>query len=257
MGATHLVSDWFRGSSSTGGDVLERIKGGLIVSCQALEGEPLYGPEFMAEMARAARLGGAAGIRANSGADIRAIRRTVALPVIGIVKRTYADSPVFITPTLEDAAEAIEAGADVLAMDATRRPRPGCLTLEGLTAGIRSRWPHVRLMADVGSVEEGVAAAYLGFDLVGTTLVGYTDDHSPLGYSPDFALIARMVGEVTGQLGVPVVAEGHIWEPEQACRCLDLGAFAVVVGSAITRPHLITQRFAEAIGQRRKGRGRP
>lgn len=209
----------------------------------------------MAEMARAAWLGGAAGIRANSGVDIRLIRQTVPLPVIGIVKRHYRDSPVFITPTLAEAAEAVEAGADVLALDATCRPRPGGMALERLVEMIRSRWAAVPLMADVGSVEEGVAAAHLGFDLVATTLVGYTDDHPPLGYEPDFGLIARMVDEVTGRLGVPVIVEGHIWEPEQARRCLELGAFAVVVGSAITRPHLITRRFVDAMGYRRMGQG--
>lgn len=226
--------------------LMQRLAGGLIVSCQAPEGEPLHGPHFMAEMARAAWLGGAVGIRANSGADIRAIREAVPLPVIGIVKRHYPDSPVFIAPTVAEAEEAVQAGADAVALDATNRPRPGGLTLKALVEGIRAHWA-VPLMADVGSVEEGVAAARLGFDLVATTLVGYTDDHPPLGYGPDFGLIARMVDQVTGRLGVPVVVEGHIWEPEQARRCLELGAFAVVVGSAITRPQFITRRFVEAL----------
>ena len=228
------------------GAVVERLRGGLIVSCQAPEGEPLHGPRFMAEMAKAAWLGGAVGIRANSGADIRAIRQVVPLPIIGIVKRRYPDSPVYITPTLAEAEEAVQAGADVLALDATNRRRPAGVTLGELVEDIRARWA-VPLMADVGSVEEGVTAARLGFNLVATTLVGYTDDHPPLGYGPDFDLIAQMVDEVTGRLGVPVIVEGHIWEPEQARRCLDLGAFAVVVGSAITRPQLITRRFVEAL----------
>ncbi len=225
---------------------LARLQGGLIVSCQAPEGDPLHGPHFMAEMARAAWLGGAAGIRANSGPDIRAIRQAVPLPVIGIVKRHYPGSPVYITPTLGEAEEAVRAGADVLALDGTARPRPDGVGLERLVEAIRARWA-IPLMADVGSVEEGLAAARLGFDLVATTLVGYTDDHPPLGYEPDFDVVARMIDEVTGGLGVPVVVEGHIWEPEQAARCLELGAFAVVVGSAITRPHLITRRFVQAI----------
>ncbi|MEW6047395.1 MAG: N-acetylmannosamine-6-phosphate 2-epimerase [Bacillota bacterium] len=236
------------------GGLFERIRGGLIVSCQAPEGEPLHGPEFMTAMAVAAWQGGAAGIRANSGPDIRAIRRTVPLPIIGIVKRKYPDSPVFITPTLREAGEAVEAGADILALDATLRLRPSGLDLAEFVRAIRARWP-LPLMADVSSVAEGVAAARLGFDLVATTLVGYVGDHPPLDYAPDFTLIARMVQEVTTRLGVPVVVEGHIWDPWQARRCLELGAFAVVVGSAITRPHLITRRFVEALGGAGKDQG--
>lgn len=241
-------------SRAVGPAVLESLRGGLIVSCQAPEGEPLHGPAFMAEMARAAWLGGAAGIRANSGPDIQAIRRAVPVPIIGIVKRRYPGSPVYITPTFAEAEEAVEAGADVLALDGTARTRPDGLGLNRLVELIRARWA-LPLMADVGSVEEGVAAARLGFDLVATTLVGYTDDHPPLGYEPDFELVAQMVDQVTGRLGVPVVVEGHIWEPEQAARCLELGAFAVVVGSAITRPHLITRRFVEAMVAARRRAG--
>mgnify|MGYP005853751637 FL=1 len=208
----------------------------------------------MAEMAKAAWVGGASGIRANSAPDIRAIRQAVPLPVIGLVKRHYPDSPVYITPTVVEAQEAVEAGAEVLAVDATARPRPRGWTLKSLVAELRRRWA-LPLMADVSSVREGVEAAELGFDLVATTLVGYAGEHAPLLYSPDFALIRQMVREVTGALGVPVVVEGHIWEPDQARRCLDEGAFAVVVGSAITRPHLITRRFVEALAGPGAGEG--
>lgn len=226
--------------------LIEGLRGGLIVSCQAPEGEPLHGPQFMAEMARAAYLGGAVGIRANSGPDIRAIRQATPLPVIGIVKRSYPDSPVYITPTLAECEEAVEAGAHILALDATARPRPGGLRLEQLVRAVRERW-ELPLMADVSTVEEGVAAARMGFDLVATTLAGYTEAHPPMRYAPDFDLVAAMVDRVTGRLGVPVVVEGHIWEPAQARRCLELGAFAVVVGTAITRPQYITRRFVEAL----------
>lgn len=200
----------------------------------------------MAQMALAAWKGGAAGIRANSGADIRAISRVVPLPIIGIVKREYPDSSVYITATLAEAEEAIQAGAHILALDATQRPRPSGQALESFVAQIRRRW-QIPLMADVSSVEEGVLAAQLGFDLVSTTLVGYAGNHEPLQYEPDFALIAQMVEAVSGRFGIPVVAEGHVWEPLQARRCLELGAYAVVVGSAITRPRLIAERFAESM----------
>lgn len=222
------------------------LRYGLIVSCQALPDEPLHGSTIMAQMALAAWKGGAAGIRANSGADIRAISRVVPLPIIGIVKREYPDSPVYITATLAEAEEAIRAGAHILALDATQRPRPSGQSLESFVAQIRRRW-QIPLMADVSSVEEGVIAAQLGFDLVSTTLVGYAGNHEPLQYEPDFNLIARMVEAVSGRFGVPVVAEGHVWEPFQARRCLELGAYAVVVGSAITRPQLITERFAKSM----------
>ncbi len=229
------------------------LRQGLIVSCQALADEPLHGSEIMAQMAVAAWRGGAAAIRANSGVDIRAISKVVPLPIIGIVKREYPDSPVYITATLAEAEEAIEAGAHILALDATPRPRPGGQSLERFVAEISRRW-RIPLMADVSSVEEGIVAGRLGFDLVSTTLVGYAGDHEPLHYEPDFVLISRMVEAVSGPFGVPVVAEGHVWEPRQARRCLELGAYAVVVGSAITRPQLITERFMKTIRHVRTAR---
>ncbi|MDR7416358.1 MAG: N-acetylmannosamine-6-phosphate 2-epimerase [Armatimonadota bacterium] len=227
--------------------LIGRLRGGLVVSCQALPGEPLFGPDLMARMAVAAYEGGAVGIRANSREDIRAIRRTVPLPVIGLIKRTYPDSPVTITPTLREAEEAIGAGAHILALDATGRPRPGGVPLPQLVREIRGRW-GIPLWADVSNVEEGVEAARMGFDVVATTLAGYTEAPGPRDpYAPDFALLKRLVETVTERFGVPVVAEGRIWEPHQARRCLELGAFAVVVGSAITRPQLITRRFVTAM----------
>lgn len=227
--------------------VIERLRGGLVVSCQALVGEPLFGPAIMARMAVAAYQGGAMGIRANSGPDIRAIREVVPLPLIGLVKRPYPDSPVVITPTLREAEEAVEAGADILALDATRRRRPGGTSLPELVAAIRARW-NKPLLADVSTVEEGVEAVHLGFDLVATTLAGDVEGGGYDPYAPDFQLLERMVEAVAGRFGVPVVAEGRIWEPAQARRCLELGAFAVVVGSAITRPQCITRRFVAALG---------
>lgn len=224
--------------------MLEQIKGKLVVSCQALENEPLHSPFIMAKMALAAAEGGAAGIRANSVVDIEAIRQQVALPVIGLIKRDYPDSEVFITPTLREVEELIAAAPEMIALDATQRPRPGGETLAELVAGIRARWPALLLMADIASVEEALIAEELGFDCVGTTLYGYTPQTK--GHTlpeSDFALFKAVLAAVA----IPVIAEGNVDTPERAARCLALGAHAVVVGGAITRPQQITRRFTDAI----------
>ncbi|WP_454121610.1 N-acetylmannosamine-6-phosphate 2-epimerase [Kosakonia sp. Marseille-Q7440] len=224
--------------------MLEQIKGKLVVSCQALENEPLHSPFIMAKMALAAAEGGAAGIRANSVVDIEAIRQQVALPVIGLIKRDYPDSEVFITPTLREVEELIAAAPEMIALDATQRPRPGGETLAQLVAGISARWPALLLMADIASVEEAVISEQLGFDCVGTTLYGYTPQTK--GHTlpeSDFALLKAVLAAVA----IPVIAEGNVDTPERAARCLALGAHAVVVGGAITRPQQITRRFTDAI----------
>lgn len=224
--------------------MLEQIKGKLVVSCQALENEPLHSPFIMARMALAAAEGGAAGIRANSVVDIKAIRQQVALPVIGLIKRDYPDSEVFITPTLREVEELIAAAPEMIALDATQRPRPGGETLAQLVAAIRARWPALLLMADIASVEEALIAEQLGFDCVGTTLYGYTPQTK--GHTlpeSDFALLKAVLAAVA----IPVIAEGNVDTPERAARCLALGAHAVVVGGAITRPQQITRRFTDAI----------
>ncbi|WP_312121271.1 N-acetylmannosamine-6-phosphate 2-epimerase [Kosakonia cowanii] len=224
--------------------MLEQIKGKLVVSCQALENEPLHSPFIMAKMALAAAEGGAAGIRANSVADIEAIKQQVALPVIGLIKRDYPDSEVFITPTLREVEELIAAAPEMIALDATQRPRPGGETLAQQVAGIRARWPALLLMADIASVEEALIAEELGFDCVGTTLYGYTPQTK--GHTlpeSDFALLKAVLAAVA----IPVIAEGNVDTPERAARCLALGAHAVVVGGAITRPQQITRRFTDAI----------
>ena len=154
--------------------VLDSLKGKLIVSCQALENEPLHSPFIMSRMALAAAQGGAAGIRANSVADISAIKEIVSLPMIGIIKRDYPGSEVFITATLREVDELMTVEPEIIALDATARPRPGGQTLEELVTQIRARYPSVLLMADIATVEEAVTAERLGFDCVGTTLYGYT-----------------------------------------------------------------------------------
>ncbi len=224
--------------------VLERIHRGLIVSCQASEGDPLYGPDMMTRMAMAAKLGGAVGIRANGGEDIRRIKEATGLPVIGIVKRRYEGSDVYITATMREVVEVVAAGADVVAVDATSRMRPEGLTAAEFLRRVKQAFPHVLLMADVATVDEGVAAAAAGADLVASTMAGYTP-YSPSGDGPDFALLRGLVEAVP----VPVIAEGRIQRPEQARTCIELGCWAVVVGSAITRPQEITRMYAAALAQ--------
>lgn len=223
-------------------NAFEQVKGGLIVSCQALADEPMFGSEVMAKFALAANQGGAKGIRANTIPDIRAIKKTVDLPVIGIIKKDYPDSEVYITPTFEEAKALIDEGVDVIALDGTRRSRPAGETLEGLVEKIRAYRKDVLLMADTSTYEEAVYAEKLGFDFAGTTLVSYTPytKGEPI---PALPLIRRLAQD----LSIPVIAEGGISTPEELRAALDAGAFAAVVGGAITRPKQITERFVDAL----------
>lgn len=224
--------------------VLDNLKGKLVVSCQALENEPLHSPFIMSRMALAAAQGGAAAIRANSVVDIEAIKQQVSLPVIGIIKRDYPESEVFITATMKEVDELMAVAPEIIALDATAREHPGGESLETLVMRIRSRYPSVLLMADISTVDEAVTAQALGFDCVGTTLYGYTAETA--GHSlpeNDCAFLKAVLTAVT----VPVVAEGNVDTPERAARCLALGAHMVVVGGAITRPQQITERFMAAI----------
>ena len=221
--------------------ILEDIQGGLIVSCQALENEPLNGSQIMVKMARAAEMGGAAGIRANSPDDIAAIKEEVDLPVIGIYKKTDYNSDIYITPTIKEVKEIIEAGADIIAIDATQRKRPGNKSLSTFVREVKSEF-DITIMGDISILDEGLKAEQAGIDIVGTTLSGYTE-YSPQINKPDFTLLRELVKK----LSIPVILEGKITKPEEVKKAFDLGAFAVVVGSAITRPRLITSRFVKAI----------
>ncbi|MFC7677468.1 N-acetylmannosamine-6-phosphate 2-epimerase [Paenibacillus sp. GCM10028914] len=217
---------------------------GLIVSCQALENEPLHSSFIMGRMAVAARQGGAVGIRANSAEDIKEIKTQVDLPVIGIVKRDYPDSKVYITPTMKEIEELVGAGSDIIAMDATKDIRPGGLELPELMNQIKAKYPEQLLMADISTVEEAVKAEELGFDLIGTTLIGYTESTAGQKmYDNDFELLKNVLEAVKS----PVVAEGNVLTPEMAKRCLEVGVYCVVVGGAITRPQQITERFVKHI----------
>lgn len=225
------------------------IQGGLIVSCQALEHEPLHSSFIMGRMAISAKQGGAVGIRANTAADVKEIKQQVDLPVIGIVKRNYGTNPVFITPTIQEVDELAAVGAEIIAVDATVRARPDGKTLEAFVKEIRSKYPDVLLMADISSTKEAIDAEKLGFDLISTTLVGYTEETSHMKlYDEDFAVLKEIISSVH----TPVVAEGNVMTPEMAARCLEVGVYCVVVGGAITRPQQITERFASAISEVRK-----
>jgi N-acylglucosamine-6-phosphate 2-epimerase len=222
---------------------LASMRGGLIVSCQALPEEPLYGAEIMARMARAAKEGGAVGIRANTPDDIRAIKATLPnLPLIGLWKVVVPGfEDVYITPRLAEAATVAASGADIIALDATLRLHP-----EGsATELIHSVKAHTgkAVMADIATEADAMAAIEAGADVLSTTLSGYTAD-SPTLDGPDIELVARLARR---NLPIPLIAEGRIHTPEQARAALDAGAFAVVVGGAITRPQQIARRFAAAL----------
>lgn len=224
-------------------ELLEKIRDGIIVSCQALEDEPLYGSEIMTKMAKAALLGGAKGIRANSIKDINAIIQEVDLPVIGIIKNVYKGSECYITPTMVEVSKLVEQSkANIIAVDGTGRLHPNGETGDEFVASIKKKYPSILLMADISTLEEGILAQKAGADMVSTTLSGYTS-YSPQISGPDYNLMKECIKK----LSITVIGEGRIWCPEEAERAFQLGVFAVVVGTAITRPMEITRRFVEHI----------
>ncbi len=232
---------------------IESLRGKLIVSCQALPNEPLHSSFIMGRMALAAKEGGAAGIRANTAEDIMEIKARVDLPVIGIIKREYPDSEVYITPTMAEIDELMRANPEIIAVDATMNRRPQGKALEYFLGEIKHRYPEQLLMADCSTVEEAIRADELGFDFIGTTLVGYTKQSKGRQLCEDDFLILRNILE---RVEHHVIAEGNIDTPKKAKRVIELGAFSVVVGSAITRPQLITRTFVEMIEGRRENENR-
>lgn len=225
-------------------DRVKRLHGKLIVSCQALPEEPLHSSFIMGRMARAAKMAGAGGIRANTKEDITEIQKEVDLPIIGIVKRDYPDSKVYITPTMKEVDELTSTGVDIIAMDATISARPSGKTLEAFFKEVKAKYPNQLFMADCSTVEEALEADRLGFDFIGSTMVGYTEqskgDHIE---AEDFLILRKMIEGVKHS----VIAEGNINTPEKAKRVMELGAFSVVVGSIITRPQLIAVPFVNAL----------
>lgn len=223
---------------------LEQLRGRLIVSCQALPEEPLHSSYIMGRMAVAAEEGGAAGIRANTKEDIAEIKKNVNLPIIGIVKRCYPDSEIYITPTMKEIDELMEVTPDIIALDATNALRPGRQTLEEFYEQIRKAYPNQPLMADCSTVEEALHADELGFDFIGTTLTGYTKQSANLKIeNNDFEIIREILANASHE----VIAEGNINTPEKLRRVMELGVYSAVIGSAITRPQLITKSFVSVL----------
>jgi N-acylglucosamine-6-phosphate 2-epimerase len=221
---------------------VENLKGKLIVSCQALPDEPLHSSFIMGRMALAAKQGGAVGIRANTKEDIKEIRSQVDLPIIGIVKRDYDDSDIYITPTMKEIEELMEVKPEIIAMDATIATRPGGKNIDEFFKEVKEKYPEQLFMADCSTVDEALHADELGFDFIGTTMVGYTpQSKGDKIETNDFEILRKIVSNVKHK----VIAEGNINTPQKARRVVELGAYSVVVGSIITRPQLITKSFVE------------
>lgn len=221
-------------------NVVERIKNKVIISCQAMPNEPLYNEICMIAMMKSVVKGGAGALRVAGIRDVKNAKGMFDVPVIGITKPevipTNWKEIVYITPTVQDVIELAKAGADIIAFDGTQRKRPDC-TLEEII-----KYVHINgriAMADVSTAEEGIKAYEAGADIISTTLSGYTQNSPDESGGPDFDLLENLINAVD----VPVILEGRIWEPSQAQHAFKLGAHAVVIGSAVTRPQLITRRF--------------
>ncbi|UPO96638.1 N-acetylmannosamine-6-phosphate 2-epimerase [Cetobacterium somerae] len=212
------------------------MKRGLIVSCQALETEPLHSSFIMGRMAVAAQMGGAVGIRANGVEDILEIKKVVDLPIIGIIKKDYENMVSYITPTEKELEALIATNIDVIALDATINADLNLLK------SLKVKYPNQKFMADISTTEEGVRAEELGFDYIGTTLVGYTEQSKGLN---NFDVLKELISKCK----TPIIAEGNFDTPEKSKLAMELGSYAVVVGGAITRPQLITKKFADEVNK--------
>lgn len=229
---------------------ISQLKRGLIVSCQAVKEDPLYGSENMAKMALSAEIGGAVGLRINSTQDVISVKKVTHIPVIGIIKKHYENSLAYITPTMKEVNELVEAGADIICVDGTNYIKPDGKTTEEFIKEIKKNY-NILVMTDISTVEEGIKAWNSGADIISTTLAGYEDyQKNPGKYDvndnfrePSYDVIE----ELSAKVDSPIFAEGRFWTPEDVLKGLKLGAHSVVVGSAITRPHYITKRMTTYI----------
>ena len=224
-------------------NLIDILKGKIIVSSQAMPDEPFYKEECMTAMMESVINGGAAGLRVAGARDVKNAKKYFSVPVIGLTKPDKLPENwrelVYITPTLKEVREIIDAGADIIAFDGTLRPH-----LDSVEMMINTIHQNGRLaMADIATLNEGVKCAELGADIISTTLSGYTAESGAAGSTPDFELLKNLVKSIN----TPVFLEGRIWKPEDVKQAFVLGAHSVVIGSAITRPQLITKRFIEGI----------
>ncbi|HEX9025042.1 MAG TPA: putative N-acetylmannosamine-6-phosphate 2-epimerase [Clostridium sp.] len=226
-------------------DLIESLKNGLIVSCQVQKDDPIYTDDIVVKMAEAAAWAGAVGIRANSPEQIKAIKEKVDLPLIGLYKIWNDDTDVFITPTLEAAKQVWEAGAEIIALDCTSQITHEKTKAYELLQIVKKEIPEAIIFADVSNYDEAKRAIELGADIVAPTLYGYTEETKHIE-EPNLREFARMCRDFKDD--AYVMMEGHLYTPEDAMKCLYLGAHSVVVGSAITRPHLIAKRFVDLLG---------
>ncbi len=224
-------------------NIINRLKGKVVVSCQAMPSEPLYLEKCMAAMMKSVVKGGAGGLRVAGARDVKNAKHLFDVPVIGLTKPDIIPSNwqeiVYITPTLKEVIELVKAGADIIAFDGTMRERPNGAKLEELIKYVKIN--NRVSMADISTLEEGLNAEKLGANILSTTLSGYTQFSQNRGNGPDFELLKQLVDNTN----LPVVLEGRIWEPEEVDKAFELGAHCVVIGSAITRPQLITKRFVQ------------
>lgn len=228
-------------------ELIAKLKGELIVSCQAERHEPLGKPEFILALCRTVILGGAKALRLEGVENVRAVRKEIDLPIIALTKTEISEeerlNTAYITPSFADAKALAEAGADIIALDATSRKRSDGLDLRETIEKVHDELKKL-VWADCSTLDEGVNAALAGADIVSTTLYGYTKETAlPDDAGPSFEFLSSLIKA----LKVPVVLEGRVWHPDEVKRAFETGAYAVVVGSAITRPHYITRRFLKAV----------
>ena len=222
--------------------ILENLKGKVIVSCQAMPDEPLYKEECMSAMMSSVINGGASGLRVAGARDVKNAKR-FGVPVIGLTKPNKLPENwkevVYITPTLNEVKELIDADADIIAFDGTSRPRPNNCLLSDIINKIHAAGKLA--MADISTLDEGINCSNLGADIISTTLSGYTIESQNSSDKPDFDLLINLVNTIN----IPIILEGRVWEPDEVSKAFELGAHSVVIGSAITRPQLITKRFVD------------